>query len=132
MSARGPGFLYALSMKPIAFTCAALLLAPAAAADMPEILDVTAGKTGMSWRVDVTLRHPDTGWDHYADGWEVRDADGTRLGERVLHHPHVDEQPFTRALVNLALPDGTREVYIRARCSVDGWAADEVRIDVQP
>ena len=119
-------------MKPIAIACAALLLAPAAAADMPEILDVTAEKTGMSWRVDVTIRHPDTGWDHYADGWEVRDAAGTRLGERVLHHPHVDEQPFTRSLVNLDLPDGTREIFIRAHCSVDGWGDGTVRVDLDP
>ncbi|MEI4233584.1 hypothetical protein [Roseovarius sp. D22-M7] len=119
-------------MKPIAVACAALLLAPAAAAEMPQILDATIEKTGMSWRVDVTIRHPDTGWDHYADGWEVLDADGNRLGHRELHHPHVDEQPFTRALANLALPDDTREVFIRAHCSVDGWTEDTVRIVVQP
>lgn len=112
--------------------CAALLLASAAAADMPEIVEARAEKTGMSWRVDVTIRHPDTGWDHYADGWEVRDADGNRLGTRELHHPHVEEQPFTRALVNVDLPDGTREIFIRAHCSVDGWTGDAVRIEVQP
>ena len=28
----------------------------------------------------VTLTHPDTGWDDYADGWRVEDADGTVLG----------------------------------------------------
>jgi hypothetical protein len=110
----------------------ALLLATAAAADPPEIVEAAAKKTGMSWRVDVTLRHPDTGWDHYADGWEVRDADGNRLGYRVLHHPHVDEQPFTRALTGLDLPDGTREIFIRAHCSVDEWSEDEVRIGIEP
>ena len=119
-------------MKQIVTTCTALLLASAAAADMPEILDVTAEKTGMSWRVDVTLRHPDTGWDHYADGWEVRDARGNRLGYRELHHPHVEEQPFTRALTNLDLPDGTAEIFIRAHCSVDGWTGEAVRVEVQP
>jgi hypothetical protein len=119
-------------MRSIIATSAALVLATAAAADPPEIVDVTAEKTGMSWRVEVTLRHPDTGWDHYADGWEVRDADGNRLGYRELHHPHVEEQPFTRALVNLDLPDGTREIFIRARCSVDGWSGDEMRIELQP
>ncbi len=121
-----------LCMKHIFATIAALALATAATADMPEILDVTAEKSGMTWRVDVTLRHPDTGWDHFADGWEVRDADGNRLGHRELHHPHVEEQPFTRALVNLDLPDGTREIFIRAHCSVDGWTEDEVRVEVRP
>lgn len=73
------------------------------------------------WRFDVTLAHPDTGWAHYADAWEVLDADGNSLGTRTLLHPHVDEQPFTRALGDVAIPAGTGPVFIRARCSVDGW-----------
>ncbi len=86
----------------------------------------------MDWRLDVTLEHPDTGWDHYADGWEILDAGGNRLGYRELVHPHVNEQPFTRSLGNVMLPDGTREVFIRARCSVDGWASEMFRVELQP
>lgn len=89
-------------------------------------------ETGGTWRFSVTVRHADEGWDNYADKWQVLAPDGIVLGERVLLHPHVDEQPFTRALANLALPDGTREVFIRAHCSVDGWTGDTVRIVVQP
>ena len=70
--------------------------------------------------VHVTLSHPDSGWDHYADGWEVIDAAGTRLGFRALLHPHVEEQPFTRSLRPARpLPEGP--LFVRARCSVDGW-----------
>ena len=98
--------------------------ATAGRADNPEIVKATAQRVGMGWRIDVTLRHPDTGWDHYADGWEVLDATGHRLGYRELMHPHVDEQPFTRALVNVMLPDGIREVFIRARCSEAGWTGE--------
>jgi len=37
------------------------------------------------WRFDVTLRHNDEGWDHYADAWQVvLPEDGEVLGERVL------------------------------------------------
>ena len=43
----------------------------------------------------VTVQHADTGWDHYADAWEVLAPDGTVLGTRTLLHPHTDEQPFT-------------------------------------
>lgn len=78
--------------------------------------------SGTAWRVDVTLRHGDTGWDHYADGWEVVDADGARLGYRELLHPHVNEQPFTRSLSGVVIPDGTAVVYIRAHDSVHGWS----------
>ena len=101
-------------------------------ADPPEIMDVTVAKIGMNWRIDVTLKHPDTGWDHYADGWEVLDGDGNILGYRELLHPHVDEQPFTRSLNNVMLPDGTREVFVRARCSEEGWAGESVRVELSP
>jgi len=100
-----------------------LLVASAAAADPPEIVAVQAIQVGDSWRFDVTLRHPDTGWDHYADGWRVRDMTGRELGLRVLYHPHVTEQPFTRSLSGVILPEGTREVQIEARCLIDGWSA---------
>ena len=31
------------------------------------------------WRFDVTVRHADEGWDHYADKWDVVAPDGTVL-----------------------------------------------------
>ncbi|KNG93936.1 hypothetical protein [Pseudaestuariivita atlantica] len=104
----------------------------AAAADIPVIEKVVAKKTGMGWRFDVTLSHPDTGWDHYADGWEVVDADGNALGYRELMHPHVTEQPFTRSLNSVVVPDGVREVFIRAKCSVHGWGEPGVAVKLDP
>jgi len=68
----------------------------------------------------VTLSHPDTGWDHYADGWEVSTPGGEALGLRVLAHPHVQEQPFTRSL-SVDVPAGIAALHIRARCNRDGW-----------
>ena len=35
------------------------------------------------FRVDATVRHDDTGWDHYANRWDVLAPDGTILGSRV-------------------------------------------------
>lgn len=93
-------------------------------ASEPEIVAVTANSTGMGWDFDVTVAHADTGWEHYADGWEIVTEDGTVLGYRKLHHPHVDEQPFTRALRHVMVPDGTRKVFLRVRCSADGWKND--------
>lgn len=95
-----------------------------AMADFALVEAVTVSKGASGWRFDVTISHPDTGWDHYADGWEVVDAEGNRLGFRELLHPHVNEQPFTRSLNGVAIPDGTVQVFIRARCSVDGWGPD--------
>lgn len=97
-------------------------------ADPPEVTNVTARDTGNGWRFDVTIRHPDTGWDHYADGWEILAPDGTRLGFRELYHPHVDEQPFTRSLSGVNIPDGITEVTVKARCNVSGWADEGVSV----
>jgi hypothetical protein len=97
-----------------------LLVCPALA-DPPAISAVQAVDQGGTWRFDVTIEHPDTGWNHYADGWRVLAPDGGELGTRVLYHPHVDEQPFTRSLTGVAIPDGLTQVRIEARCSVDGW-----------
>lgn len=117
-------------MKKIILILAVVLGAPAWA-DPPDIVSVTSQKSGGSWRFDVTIAHPDTGWDHYADGWRVLDMDGNELGMRVLHHPHVTEQPFTRSLSGVAIPAGTTQVQIQARCSVDGWSDDTVTVSLK-
>lgn len=110
---------------------ASLVALPTTAlADMSEIVDVVASKPDMGWRFDVTIKHPDTGWDHYADGWEILDENGKRLGYRELHHPHVNEQPFTRSLRGVMIPDGVRTIYVRARCSTDGWASEKVAVEL--
>lgn len=101
------------------------LIAPlAAAAGTPEILEVRAVPEPGGWRFDVTLRHGDTGWDHYADAWSVIGPDGEVLGERVLAHPHVDEQPFTRSLSGVAIPEGVGRVQLRPHDSVHGDGTD--------
>ncbi|WP_377511448.1 hypothetical protein [Octadecabacter sp. R77987] len=97
-------------------------------ADAPDVTDVKVTANGDSFRIDVTIAHPDTGWDHYADGWEVLAPDGTRLGMRELAHPHVEEQPFTRSLTGVVIPDGVASIMIRTRCNVDGWSAETVTV----
>ncbi|MEM1268332.1 MAG: hypothetical protein AAGI50_20205 [Pseudomonadota bacterium] len=97
-----------------------LFLAAPALAGEARVIDARATETGAGWRFDVTVEHGDTGWDHYADGWAVLDADGNELGYRTLHHPHVDEMPFTRSLSGVDVPEGTEMVFIRADDSVHG------------
>lgn len=110
----------------LALICAAL----PAYADPPVIEAVIATSSGADWRFDVTLSHPDTGWDHYADGWRVLAMDGTELGLRVLAHPHEQEQPFTRSLGSVAVPEAARQVQIQARCLTDGWSDALVTVDL--
>jgi hypothetical protein len=102
-----------------------------AIAEEPVIEQVRVARDGQGlWRFDVTIRHPDTGWDHYADGWRILDMDGNELGMRVLLHPHVNEQPFTRSLGGVRIPDGTRQVQIQARDLPAGWNDTTTIIDL--
>ena len=84
-----------------------------------DVVDVSvrAGNGG-TYSFDVTLRHGDEGWDHYADAWEVVGKDGTIYATRVLAHPHVDEQPFTRGKSGVKIPAGINSVIIRAHDKV--------------
>jgi hypothetical protein len=43
-------------------------------------------------------------------------------------HPHENEQPFTRSLTGVAIPDGVTEVTIRAHDSVDGYGGKEFTV----
>ena len=82
------------------------------------------------YRFDVTVSSPDTGWEKYADAWEVRAPDGSVIGTRELTHPHVDEQPFTRSLSGVEIPDDIRLVTVAARDSIEGFCGAEMTVEV--
>ena len=90
-----------------------------------------------SWTFYVTLSHPDTGWEDYLNGWDVVTEDGTILKPnpdspftRLLLHPHVDEQPFTRSQSSIEIPAGATIVTVRANDLVDGFGGQEVIVDL--
>ena len=106
-------------------------LAPAAsAAGQADVLEVRAAQSGGAWRFDVTVAHDDEGWSHYADAWRVVGPDGTVYGERILLHPHETEQPFTRSLSGVAIPESVESVTVQARDSVHGWGGAAVTIEL--
>ena len=110
--------------------CAAVLPGQAAAGDV-EIVDAVAyADLGDKWRFDVTLRHGDTGWEHYADRWDVLAPDGGLLGSRTLFHPHVNEQPFTRSLSGVAIPPEINHVMIRANDTLHGESPQLFKVDL--
>lgn len=119
-----------------AFVLAAVLLVSLSAtpraglADEVEIVHAGFRMSGNGWSVDVTLRHADTGWDHYADAWRVVADDGSVLGTRTLYHPHENEQPFTRSLSGVKVPAGMTTVYVEAHDKVHGWSPQRVRVDL--
>jgi len=102
-----------------------------AIAGMADVVDVRANRqSDGTYSFSVTVRHDDEGWDHYADAWEVVGPDGTVLGKRVQLHPHVTEQPFTRSLDGVAIPDGVRAVTLRAHDKVHGHGGITVEIEL--
>jgi hypothetical protein len=103
-----------------------------------DVLFVRAVQAGDgTWNFAVTVQHPDTGWDNYADGWDVVVPDATVLRPnadspftRRLEHPHVDEQPFTRSQNGIAIPDGVTRVRVRAHSLTGGFGGREVELDL--
>jgi len=90
-----------------------------------------------TWTFYVTVRHPDTGWEDYANGWDVVLPDGTVVKQnpddeftRLLLHPHETEQPFTRSQSRLVIPEGVTTVTVRAHDLVDGWGGQVVVVDL--
>ena len=80
--------------------------------------------------VNVKLKHNDTDWEHYADAWRIVDPQDNIIGTRRLLHPHVNEQPFTRALNNVKIHDNLTTIYIEAHDKVHGWSKNRLEIDL--
>ena len=96
-----------------------------------DVIDaVVTGEASGTYRFEVTVRSADTGGEKYADLWEVRSPDGILLGRRVLTHPHVDEQPFTRSQGGIIIPDAVNEVTIVARDTVEGFCGEPLDVAI--
>jgi len=114
----------------LALSLAALgLAAPAWGSPTEVVMAIFERSGGDSWQVSVTLRHADTGWKHYANLWVVETLEGKELGRRVLFHPHVEEQPFTRSQ-RITIPAGITRVRLRAGDNVDGLDGNTVVVDL--
>jgi hypothetical protein len=107
------------------------LLALPALADPPRVENVRVTKRGDAYTFDVTISHRDTGWGNYADGWRVVDLNGNQLGLRNLAHPHEHEQPLTRSLSNVQIPEDLEFVGIQTRDTLGGWYPDLFRVKVR-
>ena len=96
-----------------------------------DVLKVEVERTGENtFRFDVKVIHNDEGWDHYANKWDVVAPDGTVLATRILHHPHENEQPFTRSLSGVKIPKSVNKVSIQAHDSVHGYGGKKITIQL--
>lgn len=116
--------------RPYIFLLLAISYLPAFAGEA-NVLDVDVSCNSDSiCRFDVTVRHDDEGWKHYANRWEVLSPDGKILAARVLAHPHDDEQPFTRSLANVRIPDDLSEVVVRAHDLIHEFGGKELVVQL--
>ena len=93
-----------------------------------DVIDVAVRAAGNSFDFDVSVKSADTGWEKYADAWEVRGSAGEILGIRELLHPHETEQPFTRSLSGVEIPPLLTSVTIAARDSVLGFCGESMTV----
>lgn len=80
---------------------------------------------------NVTIKHNDEGWKHYVDKYDILSPNGDVLGTRVLFHPHVNEQPFTRSISNIKIPKDIQSVTIRAHDLIHGYGGKEFTVKIR-
>ncbi len=120
-------------LRTLAAAAGLALSATAALAGPADVLEVKVEAiAGRRYRFDVSVRHDDEGWKHFANRWEILAPDGTVLATRVLQHPHVEEQPFTRSLPSVELPADVGRVTVRAHDLVHGFGGKEVSVELPP
>lgn len=106
-----------------------LLFGSTVSAGEADVIDVKASCKGkVICDFHVTVSHADAGWEHDADRWEIRSADGQRIGVRNLRHPHDNEQPFARSLNHAQIPNGVNLVVVRARDSRHKYGGREISV----
>ncbi|MEH6632170.1 MAG: hypothetical protein V7776_15225 [Halopseudomonas aestusnigri] len=98
-----------------------IILKPSIAGEADVVTVEAHQESNGHWRFNVTVRHDDTGWDHYVNKWDIVSEDGEVIATRVLHHPHENEQPFTRSLSGVEISSEVKSVIVRAHDSVDGY-----------
>lgn len=109
------------------------LAAPAPGSAGPaDVVDANARCRGNVCTVWAAVLHTDEGWEHYVDYFEVLTEDGEVLARRVLLHPHVDEQPFRRAVQSLEIPPGTRRLRVRAHDTMHGTIGRTLVVELPP
>ncbi len=98
----------------------------------PDVIAVeTERNADGSYRFDVTISSPYDSPERYADAWRVVGPDGTEYGLRVLVHDHATEQPFTRSLDSVDIPDDVTSVTVEGRDLVNGWGGKTIEVELQ-
>ena len=94
----------------------------------PDVVGVVvSGEDGVH-SFDVTISSPYDSPDRYADAWRVVGEDGIVYAVRELTHDHANEQPFTRSLSGVEIPDDVGSVVIEGRDLENGWGGETLEV----
>ncbi|WP_157965651.1 hypothetical protein [Euzebya rosea] len=96
----------------------------------PDVIDAELARSGEAWTLSATISSPYDSPERYADAFRALAPDGSELGVRVLTHDHANEQPFTRSLTGLVIPDGVEEITVEGRDLANGWGGRTVTVAV--
>lgn len=96
----------------------------------PDVVDAALEADGDLWRLSATLSSPYDTPERYADAFRALTPDGQELGVRVLLHDHAGEQPFTRTLEGLQIPEDIDEIIVQGRDLEHGWGGDTMSVPV--
>lgn len=94
----------------------------------PDVIDVEiSGEDGV-FGLDVTISSPYDSADRYADAWRVVGDDGVVYGVRELTHDHGNEQPFTRSMDGVEIPETVSTIVVEGRDQVYGWGGTAITL----
>jgi hypothetical protein len=96
----------------------------------PDVTDVKVrrARDGKLFDFDVTLSSPYDTRERYADAFRVSNGKGLTFGERELLHDHQNEQPFTRDLYDVDIPQSVKEVVVQGRDRKFGYGGKTMTV----
>ena len=112
----------------LSLTCASPLVMAGAANVIAAMARQGADGT---WSFEVTMRCDDRGAAYFCDRFEVLTPTARVVGVCRLLHDHTDEQPFTREVQGVSMPDDSpRRVQIRGHHNVRGFDGATLTLDL--
>jgi N-acetylmuramoyl-L-alanine amidase len=96
----------------------------------PDVVDVTPLADGEGYSFIVTMSSTYDSVERHADAWRVIGDDGVVYGMLEFAHENSTEQPVTRSLDEVVIPDTVNSVTVQGRDLVYGWGGKTVEVDL--
>ena len=91
--------------------------------------DITRDSNGR-YTVTATIQHKDEGPEHFANHLQVLTPEGKLVGAMHFIDPHIHVQPFVTIVQSVNVPQGVRELRLRAHDKVHSYTGKEFKLKV--